>query len=91
MQNLTFPEAYVPSKENVAKAEKIIDTYTPNGGTNIFEALKIAIHLNNLQSKKNKDFNKQPLIIFLTDGDPTVGVTSTEEIISKVRFCTYHM
>lgn len=86
MQNLSFPEAYAPTKENLENANKIIDKYIPNGGTNIFEALRIAIHLNNLQLKNNKDFNKQPLIIFLTDGDPTVGVSSTEEIISKVSF-----
>lgn len=34
--------------------------------------------------KKNKDFNKQPIIVFLTDGDPTVGITSTEEISNKL-------
>lgn len=72
------------TKENIEKAKEVINNYQPDGGTNIYEALKIALHLYDLELKKNKDFNKQPIIVFLTDGDPTVGITGTEEIVNKL-------
>lgn len=72
------------TKENIDKAKEVINNYQPDGGTNIYEALKIALHLYELELKKNKGFNKQPIIVFLTDGDPTVGVTATDEIINKL-------
>lgn len=61
-----------------------METFSPNGGTNIYEALKIALHLYDLKKKSSADFNKQPLIVFLTDGDPTVGETNINQIVSKV-------
>lgn len=57
----------------------------PTGGTDIFDALKVGLHLVELAQPQSKDADMpQPIIVFLTDGDPTVGVTSTEQIISKV-------
>lgn len=39
-------------------------------------------------AKQNKvdDVDRQPLIIFLTDGEANVGDSSTESIIKKVGF-----
>lgn len=49
-------------------------------------ALKIALRLVELSAAKNKESSRQPLIVFLTDGDPTVDLTNTDEIIQKVPF-----
>lgn len=56
------------------------------GGTNIYEALRVGLHLVKLRQTRTGDKNAQPLIVFLTDGDPTVGKTSPTDIISQVHF-----
>ena len=59
---------------------------SPGGGTNIYDALKVALHLVDVEhSKKTYERNIQPMILFLTDGDPTSGVTKHESIIEHVR------
>lgn len=48
-----------------------------NGGTNINEALLTAL--------KTPGSEGVPMVVFLTDGDPTVGVTDFNEILKNVR------
>lgn len=54
------------------------------GGTDIKSALEVGLKL----VKKNKDEKNdshQPIIVFLTDGEPTVGETTPDKITSSVR------
>ena len=66
------------NKENLDKALSFIDAIEASGGTNINDALIAAI-------KILSGSDRQKAIIFLTDGKPTVGVTSTEKILKNVR------
>jgi Ca-activated chloride channel family protein len=66
------------NETNILKAEKFIDDLKPVGGTNIEEALKLAL-------KENDKSGKTHLIIFLTDGKPTIGETKDDLLIKKLN------
>jgi len=57
------------NKKNAAAAVKYIEGITAMGGTNIYDALKTA-----LDQKPTEGY--LPIVLFLTDGLPTVGQTS---------------
>jgi len=65
------------TESNIIKAEKFIDKLKPVGGTNIEEALKLAL-------KENNGSNRTHLIIFITDGKPTIGETNDEFLLKKL-------
>ncbi|KAJ8965893.1 hypothetical protein NQ317_005461 [Molorchus minor] len=81
-QNL--PEPVSVTNETIYNAKNIIDELAAYGGTNIIAGLESALYLVKVgQESKSASTDKrfQPLIIFLTDGDPNVGIGSTEEIV----------
>lgn len=86
---MNFPEAFASSGENIENAKKIINSFDPTGSTNIYDALNIAVHLYDLQKKSFEEFNKQPLIVFLTDGEPTIVEINTNRIVSEVPKTTF--
>jgi len=65
------------NETNIKRAEKFIDKLKPVGGTNIEDALKLAL-------KENKGLNRTHLIIFITDGKPTIGETNDEYLLKKL-------
>lgn len=68
------------SKANVKKALEYVDEeIRARGGTNLDEALHYALDI----APKNSD--RPYMIILLTDGKPTIGVTNPEDIITKVQ------
>lgn len=69
---------------NIQKAKDIVNNFKAGGGTNIFVALKIALRLVELSTTINQYRSKQPIIIFLTDGAPTVDVTDLDRITQEV-------
>lgn len=71
------------SEKNIENAKKIVNSFNPSGGTNIETALDVALKLH--KNSKLKD-ERQPMIMFLTDGQATVGQTNSDLIVSKVRF-----
>ncbi|XP_071053220.1 inter-alpha-trypsin inhibitor heavy chain H4-like [Onthophagus taurus] len=75
------PSDYVTS-ENRDEAERVVANFAAGGGTNIYDSLMFALHsVNELKGNPNEP---QPIIIFLTDGDATVGNTNHNEIIEDV-------
>ncbi len=65
------------SSDNIKKAMELIKGLSAAGGTNINDAL--------IEALKLYDGGKRPFyVIFLTDGLPTVGVRSEEEILNNV-------
>ena len=66
------------SDNNIKKAEKFINELKPVGGTNIEEALNLA-----LNEKGNKSGTH--LIVFITDGKPTIGETEDEILLKKIE------
>jgi Ca-activated chloride channel family protein len=78
-----FFESLKPAnKENLGKAQAFVDGLKPIGGTAIDEALQKAIKLG--QSREDKE--KRPyVVIFLTDGQPTIGETREDSILANVE------
>jgi Ca-activated chloride channel family protein len=65
-------------EENIKDALNFVSKFEAKGGTNINEAL-----LNSLSAfHKRSDPN---IIVFLTDGLPTVGITSIDKILENVK------
>ena len=65
------------SKENVKAAQEFIDKIEARGGTAIHDALALAL-------KTIKGAKGLPMIVFLTDGLPTIGETNTETILKAI-------
>jgi Ca-activated chloride channel homolog len=67
------PKPVTRSAETEKAARKYIDGITATGGTNIYEALQTAL-------SQEPAVGTLPLVLFLTDGLPTVGRTSESDI-----------
>jgi Ca-activated chloride channel family protein len=74
-----FHELRPASRENVHRAESFIEGLKPLNGTAIDEALKEALEL------RSADSERPFVVIFLTDGLPTVGETRVEKIVEHVK------
>ena len=74
----SFREAMIPaSKDNVAAALEFIEKIEARGGTAINDALLLAL-------KTLKGAKSLPMVVFLTDGLPTIGETNVETILKNI-------
>jgi len=77
--NALFEGLVTASRANVATAQKYVQDLEPIGGTNSEEALTLAL-------KSNADASPRPkVVIFITDGKPTIGETDEERLVKKVK------
>lgn len=76
-----FPEPLDASRDNLDKARRFIDSLKPIGGTAIAEALSQALAAPRAQPAGPA---RPSVVIFLTDGQPTIGETSEEAILRLV-------
>ena len=61
-----------------SRGEEFVKRLTPTGGTNINDSL--------VASLKQFDKSDRPkMLVFMTDGNPTVGVTDAEKIIANLK------
>ncbi|HEV7475226.1 MAG TPA: VIT and VWA domain-containing protein [Pyrinomonadaceae bacterium] len=60
------------------RGEQFTQSLRPVGGTNINQALLVAM-------QQFESSNRPKMIVFMTDGLPTVGVTNTEAIVTTAR------
>ncbi len=67
---------FTPSNRN--KAREFIKELRAIGGTNIDEALNLALKR---EGKKERPY----LVIFLTDGKPTIGETNEDMLLKKIK------
>ena len=75
-----FNESLVkPSKDAVAEATKYVDDLKAIGGTDINSGLQAALKM------QPKESGRPYMIVFLTDGMPTVGTTDIGEILRAVK------
>jgi Ca-activated chloride channel homolog len=72
-----FGKIETANESNIKKAEKFIKELNAVGGTNIEEALELAL-------KAKGKGNRPHLIVFITDGKPTIGETNDESLIKKL-------
>jgi len=73
-----FGKIETVTESNIKKAEKFIKDLNAVGGTNIEEALNLAL-------KEKGNANRSHLIVFITDGKPTIGETADENLIKKIE------
>lgn len=66
--------------DNRKNAENFIDMIDANGGTNIHDAI-----LDSLKLFDEDNSNSTKIIVFLTDGLPTVGITETSKILNDIK------
>ncbi|MDD4889415.1 MAG: VIT domain-containing protein [Phycisphaerae bacterium] len=86
---LTFNTDVTPYKDELIDASKankeavrdFINRLNAEGGTNIHDALGKALEI----VKKGEEGKRPHVIVFLTDGRPTIGKTGTEEILGVLR------
>ncbi len=75
-----FAELEHPTKERLDRAHDYVQKLKPTGGTAIDDALAEALK----QRQSDSDSKKRPyIIVFLTDGAPTIGVTNEDEIVKR--------
>ncbi len=67
------------TKENKAAAIDFIDGIRPIGGTNIDEALNLAM------KAQSEETNRPFFVIFMTDGKPTIGETEEKPLLEKIK------
>lgn len=73
-----FASSLKADRKNRKRAIGFVDGLRAIGGTNIFEALDLAL--------KDKEVNfPRRTVIFITDGRPTIGITSETELIKKIN------
>nr|XP_026484892.1 inter-alpha-trypsin inhibitor heavy chain H3-like [Vanessa tameamea] len=91
-------EPVLASPDNIAKAQDIVSKFSAIGGTNIYEALDVAIDVINKAYETNKSDSSaavnnsdaerikalQPIIVFLSDGEASVGETNPKRILSHI-------
>ncbi|MDB5300819.1 MAG: vault protein inter-alpha-trypsin protein, partial [Phycisphaerales bacterium] len=71
-----FGELKNAGKENVAKALSFVKDLKAIGGTAISDALHQAMGM-------KRDASRPYVVVFLTDGQPTIGETSEDAIVAK--------
>ncbi len=82
-----FSEALVPADaEHKARAEQLVRRIGASGGTNIHDALVFALQQldGGLQPGSGGGEGRPQYVIFLTDGQPTTGVTDEAKIVAAV-------
>ncbi|MEM7235217.1 MAG: VWA domain-containing protein, partial [Planctomycetota bacterium] len=73
-----FQKDVVPANAETKKqANLYIDQLVARGGTNIEEAMRYALEA--------KDASRLRLVVLLTDGEPTIGVTRPEDVLASLK------
>jgi Ca-activated chloride channel family protein len=89
-----FDKLVEANKQNRGKAEEYIKDLKATGGTAIDDALKKALELRAGGRAKEKTEKEDAsvaasgrpfVVIFLTDGRPTIGTTDEDEIVARVK------
>ncbi|GMV40606.1 MAG: hypothetical protein AMXMBFR64_23220 [Myxococcales bacterium] len=75
-----FGKLVEATADNRAKAREFVEALTPMGGTAIEEALTTALGPVKSQAQVGRPY----VVVFLTDGRPTIGETDEEAILKSV-------
>jgi len=73
-----FGKRVLSDQANKAKAMEFIKNLRPIGGTNIDEAIELAC-------KEKKADDRPHMIVFITDGKPTIGETNEDLLLKKIK------
>jgi len=80
-----FDKLVTATKQNRAKANEFIEGLKPIGGTAIDDALKKALALKSEIRNPKSEIGRVFVVIFLTDGKPTIGTTDEGQIVANVK------
>lgn len=80
-----LPQPYFANEKNKQVALDIVKNFTPKGGTNMYDSLKVGIHLGQFSNH----LVGNPIVMFLTDGYANVGISKIEKILSMTSFENY--
>ena len=81
-----FDKLVNASKPNREKANDFVEGLKPIGGTAIDDALKKALALrSNGEPIRTRSSGRPFVVIFLTDGKPTIGTTDEDQIVGDVK------
>lgn len=73
-----FPQLEAATTTKMAEAERYLQSLKAIGGTNIEEALELALGGDRASERPH-------FVVFLTDGKPTIGETGTAPLLAKVK------
>jgi Ca-activated chloride channel homolog len=73
-----FGKMHNPDDANLKKAKAFVNGLKPTGGTNIEEALSLAL-------KSGSSGSRPSMIIFITDGKPTIGETEEDKLLKIIN------
>ncbi|XP_072393627.1 inter-alpha-trypsin inhibitor heavy chain H4-like isoform X1 [Diabrotica undecimpunctata] len=81
-----MPGPLPASQPNIAKAKKLVSNMIATGGTYMIGGLETGLYLikSEMERSVGTDNKRQPIVIFLTDGQPNIGLYSTAEITKQV-------
>ncbi|XP_072396150.1 inter alpha-trypsin inhibitor, heavy chain 4-like [Diabrotica undecimpunctata] len=82
LAKLNLPYAVSATRAAIAKGKEVIGKLFATGLTKMLASIETGLYLVNQELKKAS--RRQPLIIFLTDGEPNMGISKTDEIINIV-------
>lgn len=77
--NVPFPMQEVNLKRT--ELRDVVRALVAAGGTNIHDGLRRGYE----EVQKNFDANRQNRVLFLSDGQPTVGITATDQILAMSK------
>lgn len=72
-----FPELAPAAEENRAKGRRFVQGLQAIGGTNMEEALEMAL-------SGRRESTRPFMLVFITDGRPTIGETDEERLVSMI-------
>ena len=73
-----FRDTFVPAtREHLRDAEEYLEGLEPGGSTNISDALEAAL------DESHNENGRLAMVLFVTDGEPTVGVRDPEAIAAR--------
>lgn len=75
---MAFPKPTAKNKESMKVAREFVASIRPHGGTNIHDALLETLRAPTMAGTL-------PLVLFLTDGLPTVGPTSERDLFKLIQ------
>ncbi|XP_018575267.1 inter-alpha-trypsin inhibitor heavy chain H4-like isoform X2 [Anoplophora glabripennis] len=86
LKRCILADPHLASDDIIKNAKEIVQNIKINGFTFMIGGLETALYLVKMgqQKDKVKDRKLQPIIVFLTDGQPNVGIESTNQIIELV-------
>ncbi len=74
------------TEKGLKKAREFIKKLRAMGGTNIEEALELALLMKrNSRHHSDSGIQRPTIIVFITDGKPTIGMTDENSLLGKIK------